>query len=88
MAKLARPQAKSPNIAATKTATEKAYALYGYLIAVFATRSPLACLQVLRLTDAADLHRHYWHYHYWQYQPSSFWLLGRTFGVYDFGLVS
>ena len=83
MAKLARPQAKSPNIAATKTATEKAYALYGYLIAVFATRSPLACLQVLQLTDAAD-----WHRHYWQYQPEAFWLLGQTFGAYDFGLVS
>ncbi len=72
MAKLARPQAKSPNIAATKTATEKAYALYGYLIAVFATRSPLACLQVLQLTYEADWHRHYWHYHYWQYQPEAF----------------
>ena len=83
MAKSARPQAKSPNIAATKTATEKAYALYGYLIAVFATRSPLACLQVLQLTDVAD-----WHRHYWQYQPEAFWLLGQTFGAYDFGLVS
>ena len=88
MAKLAQPQAKSPNIAATKTATEKACALYGSLIAVFATRLPLACLQVLRLTDAADWHRYYWHYHYWQYQPEAFWLLGQTFGTYDFGLVS